>query len=127
MGCRIKIDRQYKRAYNNAPPEIKARIRKFMKQPKKFRENIPLLYFVLGEGQGTPPFKMSKRVAEYEDISKVRSLVGIRNCGNCEFQYLKTIRGKYICSQMRGEIKPEGWCKLWKPNPIAYIKKKLSI
>lgn len=103
-----KIDGQYQKAYAKAPDDIKAIILDFMRLPKDKRKEIPLLWYILG--QSTAPYKMSKAVAEYSDIA-----VGSKeNCGNCMFQYLRTYNKKYICSQMRGEINPSGWCKLWK-------------
>jgi len=118
----VKIDKQYRYAYRNAPKQTQSLIREFMRKPKSFRQHVPLLYFILGSGSGTPPFKMSKKVADYEDVSTHRTLLGIQNCANCEYQYLKTINNKYICSQMRGRIEPKGWCKLWKPNIREHIK-----
>ena len=105
----MRIDKQYQRAYENAPEEVRVLIRAFMKKPKEYRNNVPLLWFILGRGNGTPPYKMSKSVSNYNKVS-----TSTENCGNCRFTYMKVIDKKYICSQIRGAIKPEAWCKLWK-------------
>lgn len=102
----MNIDEQYKEAYDNAPAEVKAAIERFMRKPKAFRDNKPLLYFILGSG--TPPYKMSKKDSLYADKS-----INKQNCGNCIFTYIKYVDKKPICSQIRGTIKLAGWCKLW--------------
>lgn len=102
----MNIDEQYKEAYDNAPAEVKAAIERFMRKPKAFRDNKPLLYFILGSG--TPPYKMSKKDSLYADKS-----INKQNCGNCIFTYIKHVENKPICSQIRGTIKLAGWCKLW--------------
>ena len=103
-----KVDGQYQRAYANAPADIKVIILEFMRLPKQKRKEIPLLWYILG--QSAMPYKMSKKVAQYVDIVHGQQ----ENFGNCMFQYYRTYNKKYICSQMRGEINPNGWCKLWK-------------
>jgi len=100
------IDEQYKEAYELAPEETKRAIEKFCKEPKKLRDNKPLLYYVLGTG--TPPYKMSKKESMYSDKS-----INNRKCSNCIFTYIKYVDKKPICSQIRGTIKLGGWCKLW--------------
>jgi len=40
---------------------------------------------------------------------------GKQKCGNCEFAYKKVVRDQFICSKIAGDIRPEAWCKLWKP------------
>mgnify|MGYP003140310448 CR=1 FL=1 len=105
---RNMVDGQYRKAFDNAPVEIKERILEFQQLPIEERKRLPLLWFVLN--QSTAPFKMSKAVANYVDINQGSK----ENCGNCMYQYLRTYNKKYICSQMRGEINPQGWCKLWK-------------
>lgn len=102
----MKIDEQYKEAYEKAPAETKKAIERFMSKPEKLRSMKPLLYFVLGSG--TPPYKMSKKDSLYVDKS-----VKKQNCGNCIFTYIKYVDKKPICSQIRGTIKLGGWCKLW--------------
>ena len=102
----MEIDEQYKEAYDNAPAEVKAAIERFMRKPKAFRDNKPLLYFILGSG--TPPFKMSKKDSLYVDKT-----AKAQKCSNCIFTYIKYVDDKPICSQIRGTIKLGGWCKLW--------------
>jgi|TARA_R110000787_G_C13385506_1_gene442177 hypothetical protein len=104
---RHKVDGQYQQAYDKAPEDVKLIILDFMKLPKEQRTEQALLWYVLG--QSTAPYKMSKAVANYSDIVQGQK----EKCGNCQFQYLRTHNNKYICSQMRGEIMPSGWCKLW--------------
>lgn len=103
-------------AGKNAQPEVKQAIKRFEKE--RSPDDI-LLYWLLGEG--TPAFKMEKEDADY----KAEPQEGQR-CGNCEFAYSKlyrekSIRGKYpafgpryICSQVRGPIKKDHWCRFWK-------------
>lgn len=100
------IEEQYIDAYNKAPEETKRAIERFMKLPKKVRDWKPLLYYVLGSG--TPPYKMSKKDSAYTDNSTKK-----QNCANCIFTYIKYVENKPICSQIRGTIKLQGWCKLW--------------
>ena len=100
------IDEQYKEAYDKAPAEVKAAIERFMRKPKAFRDNKPLLYFILGSG--TPPYKMSKKDSLYVDKT-----TKAQKCSNCVFTYIKYVDDKPICSQIRGTIKLGGWCKLW--------------
>jgi hypothetical protein len=99
---------QYRRAYEVAPPQVKAVIEEFLKKPKKFRENVPLLYYLLGSG--TMAYKMSKEVADYVDQSRIKT----QNCKNCIFGFQNLVTKKAVCSQMRGFVRYEGWCKLWK-------------
>jgi hypothetical protein len=100
------IDEQYREAYEKAPEETKDAIERFMQLPKKVRDWKPLLYYVLGAG--TPPYKMSKKDSAYTDVSTKK-----QNCANCIFTYIKYVENKPICSQIRGTIRLEGWCKLW--------------
>jgi len=94
--------------YAKPQPEVEAAIKRFRALPEEQKAKTPLLYWLLGAG--TPPYKMSKEDSKYSDISPHADRV----CANCEFQYIKTANGHYICSQISGRIRPEGWCKLWK-------------
>ena len=93
----------YPEAGENAPPEI----REVVNELKKEDSDVPLLYRVLGSG--TPPYKMSKEESEYTSESDVEG----QTCGNCRFAYKKVVSERYICSQIRGDIQPPGWCRLW--------------
>ena len=104
----IKIDLQYIQAYKSAPAETKRAIVKFMQLPEKERQNKPLLYFILGAG--TPPYKMDKASSKYVSVSKHPT----QDCENCIFAFQNVVKQNFICSQIRGDIEPDGWCKLWK-------------
>lgn len=97
----------YTETGDNAQPEVQEAILRWAKLPATERAKKPLLYWLLGSG--TPPYKIPKSIARYVD----RSGIPGQTCGNCEFQYLKTANKKYICSQIRGAIKPPGWCIYW--------------
>ena len=99
---------QYRRAYELAHPQVKVAIEEFLKKPKKYRESVPLLYFLLGAG--TMSYKMSKEVAEYVNQSRIKT----QNCKNCIFGFQNVVTKQVVCSKMRGFVKYEGWCKLWK-------------
>jgi len=90
---------------DDAQPEVKEAIERFRELPEDEREDV-LLYWLLGSG--TPPYKVSKQDSEYTDAAE-----GKQTCDNCEFLYLKNANNKYICSQIRGRVKPEGWCNRW--------------
>jgi len=96
----------YPEAGEGATPEVQDIIREYKSRPRHKRKR-PLLYHLLG--RGTPAYKVSKEEAEYQNKPK-----GDQKCGNCRFAYKKVVNGKLICSQIRGEIKAEAWCNLWK-------------
>lgn len=99
-------DYKYSKAYKNARDKVKEAIEEFRNLSKEEKQDIPLLYWLLGTG--TPAYKMSKVDAAYQ--SKPR---GHQKCGNCEFAYKKLANDKFICSWMRGKIELDGWCRLW--------------
>lgn len=95
---------------SNAPKEVQEAIKKYFELPREEQEKTPLLYWILGSS--TPPYKMSKQDTKYTDKSP-----GPKQCQNCEFAYKKVSRkDRYICSQIRGTIRPEGWCNRWIPG-----------
>jgi len=96
----------YPEAGEGATPEVQEIVREYKSRPRHKRKR-PLLYYLLGGS--TPAYKVSKEEAEYRNKPK-----GDQKCGNCRFAYEKVVSGKLICSQIRGEIKAEAWCKLWK-------------
>jgi len=100
------MNEDYPKAGENAPEEVKEVINE--KLEEGLPDDLPLLYAILGSG--TPPYKMSKNDSSYTDEAQ-----GKDKCSNCEFAYKKVVRDRYICSQIRGPIKPEGWCRLWTP------------
>lgn len=98
----------YETAGSRAQPEVRQAVKRFRTLTLAERKARPLLYWLLGEG--TPAFKMSKEDSAYQSTPK-----GKQKCGNCEFAYKKVVRNQFICSQIEGDIKPQAWCKLWKP------------
>lgn len=93
---------------DNAQPEVQKAVERFRKLPLIERDEKPLLYWLLGSG--TPEYKAAPKDAEYMEDSKVEE----QKCGNCRFAYKKVILDDhYICSQIRGPIRPAGWCKWW--------------
>ena len=85
-----ETQKQYERAYEIAPPQVKVAIKEFLKKPKKYRESVPLLYYLLGSG--TMAYKMSKEVAEYVDQSRVKT----QNCKNCIFGFQNLVTKKAV-------------------------------
>ena len=88
-------------------PEVAEAIERFRELPAIKRREQPLLWWLLGNG--TPPLKASKEDANYADPSPVKD----ETCGNCVYAYKHVTSGKYICSMMRGYIKPAAWCEFW--------------
>jgi len=105
---KLKEIYDYPQAGIDAPPGVKQEIEKFRNLPDKQKARKPLLYYLLGAG--TPDYKMSKNDSKYTDKSEVSG----RTCGNCKFAYGVVGESRFICSQISGDIKLEGWCKLWK-------------
>jgi hypothetical protein len=102
------VDYKYpKAAPKKSPDGVKEAVEKWHDLPEEKKQDIPLLYWLLGTG--TPAYKMSKTDSAYQEKSK-----GNQSCANCEFIYLKLANQKHICSQIRGKIEPSGWCRLWK-------------
>lgn len=74
-------------------------------------DKVPLLYALLGAG--TPPYKMSPSDAAYQSSNAVTG----QRCGNCVRSYQNVVSKRYICDQIRGDIRPEAWCRLWMGKP----------
>lgn len=89
-------------------PEVKEAVKRFRDMDPEERDTNILLYWLLGSG--TPPYKMSQEDAQYSDNAGTQETA----CANCEFFYQKVPTGDYICSQIRGKVRPEGWCNQWK-------------
>lgn len=89
-------------------PEVKKAVERFRKMDPEERDTNILLYWLLGSG--TPPYKMSQEDAQYSDNAGTAETA----CANCEFFYQKVPTGEYICSQIRGKVRPGGWCNQWK-------------
>lgn len=90
-------------------PEVKKAVQRFRDMDPSERDTNILLYFLLGSG--TPPYKMSKEDSQYSDTGGTQE----EACANCTFLYQKVVTGEHICSQIRGEVKPGGWCNQWAP------------
>lgn len=65
------------------------------------------MYHILGSG--TPPYKISKEDSQYSHSAGTQE----EACANCTFLYQKVVTGEHICSQIRGKVKPGGWCNQW--------------
>lgn len=94
-----------------AHPKVREAIDEFHSLPETAKRDLPLLWYLLGEG-GTPPYKMSKADSDYTDESPYQA-----TCANCSFAYLRVVPDVLICSQIRGELDSQGWCRLWEPYP----------
>lgn len=75
------------------------------------KSQMPALYTLLGSG--TPPLKMDKEDAAYQDRP-----VGKQRCDNCSSAYRNLVSGDVICSQVCGVIEPQGWCRLWNTDRL---------
>lgn len=100
----------YAGAGEGAPESVQQAIEDFHKLPESIKETTPLLYYILGSG--TPPYKMTREDSEYTDKSQVDK----HTCGNCTFTFRHVASKAYICSQIRDEIVPAGWCNQWSPS-----------
>lgn len=92
---------------NDTQPEVQQAVMRFLASPDAFRDQNVLLYWLLGNG--TPGFKMSKPDSDYVLISRVRG----ERCSNCVYTFQNIVTKRYICSKIRGQIVPPGWCRLW--------------
>jgi len=103
------MENNYNEALKDSPDWVKEAYDEFRKLPQWKQGNTPFLYYLLGTGKGTQPFKMPKHTANYQSLSPTAS----ERCGNCIFFFVQPKGGRNICSKIRGQVKPEGWCKLW--------------
>jgi len=99
----------YAEALKNSPKWVKMAWVEFQKLPLKEQQKTPFLYFLLGKGKGTPPFKMSKRDSNYKDPSSNKDFI----CGNCIFYYINPVKKIGVCSQIRGNVDYDAICRLW--------------
>lgn len=102
----------YKSAISNAPYWVRDAYQEFEKLTEEEKSKTPFLYFLLGKGKGTPPFKMSKPESNYKRISKNADFV----CKNCVFYYWHVTKKRGICSQIRGQVEPQAICRLWESD-----------
>ena len=99
----------YTEALKNSPIWIREAYKEFQKLPIEVQKKTPFLYFVLGKGKGTPPFKMSKKDSNYKDPSSNKDFI----CGNCIFYYTNPVKRIGVCSQIRGNVTYDAICRLW--------------
>ncbi len=99
---------EYPKAGHGAPPEVKAAIARFHKQPEKDKEYLPLLWALLGPDASTRDYKMGKRDAKYTTHP-----VGGESCAKCRYAYYSVYEKVYVCSQVAGVIRPQDSCKLF--------------
>lgn len=107
-GGSKKESNEYKGVGKNAPLLVRKAIEEFKRLPENVRSKKPLLYWLLGSGSGTPPYKMSKKDSNY-----VGKPVNGMKCGNCRFTFKRHLNDELICSQIRGNIELDHWCRLW--------------
>lgn len=98
---------EYAEALKSSPFWVRMAFKTFLQRANRFVLTTPFLYFLLGKG--TPDFKMSPKTVNY-GLSEVSG----QKCGNCIFAYKNIVKNKNICSQVRGDINPSMWCRLWK-------------
>jgi hypothetical protein len=100
----------YSDALKNAPKWIKTAWDEYVKMGDEYMKKYPFLWFVLGDGKGTPPYKMTKKDSKYKDPTPYPNVF----CGNCKFYYVQPLRKAGICSWVRGNVDYDAWCKFWK-------------
>jgi len=92
-------------------PEVAEAVERWREEvDEETKENVPLLYWLLGTG--TPPYKMEKGDADYD--TKPHNDM---RCGNCEYYY-EGMDGSGVCSQVRGNIQRSHWCRLWEETEL---------
>jgi len=99
----------YEEALKDSPIWVKQAYSEFNKLPVSIQNKTPFLYFLLGKGKGTPPFKMSKSDSNYKHPSSNKDFI----CGNCIFYYVNPVKDVKLCSQIRGLVKYDAICRLW--------------
>jgi hypothetical protein len=97
---------QYPDAGARAPAHVRQAILEYARLPAETKARVPLLYWLLGSG--TPPYKMAASDAEYGAPPDYHY-----RCGNCKYAFKHLSTGAYICSQIRGRIELNAWCRLW--------------
>lgn len=99
----------YNDALKNTPIWVTTAYKEFEKLPQSVKLKTPFLYFLLGKGKGTPPYKMSKKDSNYYEPSENKDFI----CGNCIFYYVNVVKKIGVCSQIRGNVDYDGICRLW--------------
>ena len=67
------MELDYNEALKNSPSWIKDAWKEYNKLDLNEREKTPFLWFVLGKGNGTPPYKASKVDSKYTSKSNRHS------------------------------------------------------
>lgn len=100
----------YKEALKDAPEWVKIAYQKYLKLGEEKMSKTPFLWFLLGDGKGTPPYKMPKKESKYKELTPYPNVY----CGNCRYYYEQPLRQIAVCSWVRGNVDYDGWCKYWK-------------
>lgn len=100
----------YEKAVQNAPEWIKTAWEEYKKMGEEYMSKTPFLWFILGDGKGTPPYKDTKKNSKYIDPSPYPNLC----CGNCIFYYTQPVRKVGLCSWIQGKVDYDAFCKYWK-------------
>lgn len=102
-----EFDPLYPQAGRNAQPEVRKALERWKELPREEKLSGPLWHWLLGDP--TPVYKLPGEAVGYTNKSKFAD----RKCANCRYAYKAVVDDKYICSVIRGTIKPGGWCELW--------------
>lgn len=100
----------YTDALKDAPEWIKMAYQEYRMKGEDYMSKNPFLWFVLGDGKGTPPFKMTKKQSKYIDPTPYPNL----RCDNCRYYYVQPLRKIAVCSWIRGNVDAGAFCKFWK-------------
>jgi len=101
---------EYPHAGKNAQPEVKEAVQRFKGLSKYYIEmksKVNLSKWLLGN---LDDYKMAPEDARYTDLS----MASAQRCANCEHICLKMSTRSHICSEISGNISPDGWCNQWK-------------
>lgn len=101
---------EYSEALVNAPEWIKLAWVEYNKLGEEYMNKNPFLWFILGDGKGTPPYKASKKSSKYVDPTPYPNMY----CANCKFYYVQPLRKVGLCSWIRGQVDADAFCKFWK-------------
>ncbi len=107
-----RVPFSYPDAGKGADPLVQKAVALFRRLPLAARKRAgPLLYKLIGP-HGTPPFKMHPQDANYGPPPEAAKG---QTCGSCDYAYQHVVSQGYICSAIRGPIRPQDWCRLWVP------------
>jgi hypothetical protein len=80
-------------------------------------------------GDSTQAYKASRKSAAYLDDIRIGRAIFVngdgeesvlkvpsgQNCANCRAAFIHANSQTWICSMVRGSIKPNAWCRWWGP------------